>query len=316
MSTFHLIDIWRERNPSLADYSWNSNITLGIRFRLDFFLISQHFRTFVTKCNFSPSIQSDHSVINLDLDLYTNRRGPGFWKLNNSLLTDSEYTTKVKEIITGVINDYHDNNPSQLWEYIKYKIRDFSVRYSKKKAATRKKQEEDLLKEIAGLERTYYNLQIPENLKKLNDARLKLDTLYNYKLRGIIVRSRSRWVEQGEKNTKYFLNLENRHKSLSVIRKLTKAPGQCVMNDKDILDELSSFYTKLYHGVGCSPSLFFGNLHCPNFLTDDDASLCEGQHTIEECKTSLFSFKDDKSPGTEGLTAEFYKFFFRPILPT
>ena len=37
---------------------------------------------------------------------------------------------------------------------------------------------------------------------------------------------------------------------------------------------------------------------------------CEGLLTVEECKEALKNFSKNKSPGTVGLTAEFYSFFW------
>ena len=37
---------------------------------------------------------------------------------------------------------------------------------------------------------------------------------------------------------------------------------------------------------------------------------CGGKVTIEECTSVLNSFKENKSPGNDGLTIEFYKFFW------
>lgn len=42
----------------------------------------------------------------------------------------------------------------------------------------------------------------------LKEAQKEMLQLYNFKLKGIQIRSRARWVEDGKKNSKYFLNLE------------------------------------------------------------------------------------------------------------
>ena len=39
-------------------------------------------------------------------------------------------------------------------------------------------------------------------------------------MNGIITRSKAVWVEEGEKNTKYFLNLEKRNYNIKHIQKL------------------------------------------------------------------------------------------------
>ena len=41
--------------------------------------------------------------------------------------------------------------------------------------------------------------------------------------------------------------------------------------------------------------------------------MCEGKLTIEECVKSLNSFEPTKSPGNDGLTVEFYKFFWNLV---
>ena len=38
-----------------------------------------------------------------------------------------------------------------------------------------------------------------------------MEQIYDKKVEGIIVRSQARWLEHGEKNPKYFFNLEKRN---------------------------------------------------------------------------------------------------------
>ena len=37
--------------------------------------------------------------------------------------------------------------------------------------------------------------------------------------------------------------------------------------------------------------------------------MCEGQLTVSECFQVLLAFQNNKAPGNDGLSAEFYKFF-------
>ena len=43
----------------------------------------------------------------------------------------------------------------------------------------------------------------------ITDRVRKMDKMYEEEVEGIIVRSRARWYEHGEKNSRYFLNLGN-----------------------------------------------------------------------------------------------------------
>ena len=45
-------------------------------------------------------------------------------------------------------------------------------------------------------------------------------------------------------------------------------------------------------------------------LLDESSNLCEGQLTLSECYAALKEFENNKSPGSDGLTTEFYKGFW------
>ena len=48
-------------------------------------------------------------------------------------------------------------------------------------------------------------------------------------------------------------------------------------------------------------------------FTDEAKRTCEGALTLQECKAALKSFKLNKSPGCDGLPAEFYVEFWQEI---
>ena len=58
------------------------------------------------------------------------------------------------------------------------------------------------------------------------NAKNELENLYDNITNGIILRSKARWYEEGEKNTKYFLSLEKNNKAKSHIRKVFDSSGE------------------------------------------------------------------------------------------
>ena len=55
------------------------------------------------------SVHTEHKVIYLELlKSNNNDRGPGFWKLNSSLLKDEEYINQISELIMEKKQEYND----------------------------------------------------------------------------------------------------------------------------------------------------------------------------------------------------------------
>ena len=115
-----------------------------------------------------------------------------------------------------------------------------------------KKKEEQLEKEIAMFEKRLDNAcsndppvsqNVTERIKILKE---ELEKTIEYRTKGAILRSKSRWYNEGEKNTKYFLNLEKRHFKQGTINQLKLSDRVFVISDKDILSECESFYKDLY----------------------------------------------------------------------
>ena len=66
------------------------------------------------------------------------------------------------------------------------------------------------------------------------------------KVKDSVIRSRARWVKEGEISSKYFLSPEKKGQNHNVIKELKTAKGQTVHSDKDILKEAHTFYSDLY----------------------------------------------------------------------
>ena len=80
---------------------------------------------------------------------------------------------------------------------------------------------------------------------ELSSLQLELDKIYEEKARGAFIRSRRKWLEQGEKCTKYFFNLEKRNFELSSLCKLEI--NNLICEDvKGISQYVADFYQKLY----------------------------------------------------------------------
>ena len=107
-----------------------------------------------------------------------------------------------------------------IWDWIKYKIRAHARKYSQKKAKERNERGSKLEKEYTEAKQVFETNSNDLNGNNLNAAKDKLESFYDEKVNGIIIRAQARWHEHGEKSTKYFLNLEKRNHVKNHTRKL------------------------------------------------------------------------------------------------
>ena len=88
-------------------------------------------------------------------------------------------------------------------------IRGFTVKYAKSKAKRCKNDEVTLQNKINELKLE----SSPNNSQYLSDlyaAKLRLQKNMHLRTKGAILRSKVRWYDEGERNTRYLFNLENR----------------------------------------------------------------------------------------------------------
>ena len=155
------------------------------------------------------------------------------------------------------------------------------------------------------------------SLNELEDKRIQLEKIVEYKTKGAILRAKCRWHNEGEKNTKYFLNLEKRHFKNGVINQLKIGENAFATTNKEILKECESFYEKIYSSKIDAQEiernkLFFGGSTTKS-LDPEDREKCEGLLTKMECLQALKTMEPNKTPGSDGLPAEFYKFFWADV---
>ena len=90
-------------------------------------------------------------------------------------------------------------------------IRDFCTCFSKRLSKAKRKREIDLLCKLKQLnERLDQNHQDTNLVAEAERVRLELQKISEQKTKGAIIISRARWYEHGERNSKYFVNLEKR----------------------------------------------------------------------------------------------------------
>ena len=68
-----------------------------------------------------------------------------------------------------------------------------------------------------------------------------MEDVIRYQTEGAILRSKVKWYNEGERNTKYFHSLEKRHFTCNTIRNLKTEGNVRISKDTEILDEAKKF---------------------------------------------------------------------------
>ena len=311
-----LQDVWRYQHPDQRQFTWRDKV-LKVQCRLDYWLVAKELLHIMLNTEIKQSSLSDHSAIILTLQSKDyERRGPGFWKFNNSLLEDSTFVEQLQCLIPEYKKKYSNLADKGLfWDMIKMEIRGFCVRFSKRKSRMRRNIEKNLSDQIDALMKTLVTNRSKENIAKLYNLRSELNKIAEYRTKGAIIRSRTRWHEQGEKNTKYFLNLEKRQSAKTYISKLKSQDGQEITNSDEILNCQKLFYKNLYAAVPRKiqdDKLFFEDPNLPK-LKDADLEELERPLTKQECFETLKTCSKGKCPGSDGFTVEFFQQFWTAL---
>ena len=233
-------------------------------------------------------------------------------------MDDDEYLDMVRELYPLLREKFNDIQDKRItWELLKMEIRSATKSFAKRKATITNRREleiKELLEELDDTICNSDNLQnIERELKLFDNLKKQLEVIYEHKGRAAMFRSKCWWIEQGERPTKYFFNLEKKNYNKKVIAEIETENGEYITDKNQILSEIETYYHNLY---SCQSTATLSEFHqltqnigIPH-LTEEIRAKLEGPFTYEECKEALSSFSNGKSPGEDGFTAEFYAKFF------
>ena len=155
----------------------------------------------------------------------------------------------------------------------------------------------------------------PNNLASFDRKTQQLEELRKAKLKGNIIRSKAKWITEGEKTTKYFCSLEKRNFVNKIIPRL-ETGEETISDQGKILKETKKFYENLYkenHDLtDVNLDLELRDFDVPK-LSDKEKDSLEGLITYPEATNFLRNMNNDPSPGSDGFSAEFFKFFWKKI---
>ena len=118
-----------------------------------------------------------------------------------------------------------------------------------------------------------------------------------------------------EQNSAYFFGLEKYHGKFSLIQQLN-INDTVTDNPNSIAVFCSDFYRNLYKSKYCHQSTTtFLNSLIDTSISQDERKFCDDPITLQEITFAIEHCKTNKSPGVDGLSAEFYQAFTQDLAP-
>ncbi len=209
------------------------------------------------------------------------------------------------------------------WEIIKAKIRGATIgfgiqkkRESKNKVTVLTRKLEDISSSIS---QNKDNID-KDLVKQYFDTKKELDVLEANKVAGAQLRAKQKWIEEGEKNSKFFFELEKARGTSNIINRLRLDDNVTVDTPHEVLPVIKEFYQSLYTKdkgvteVEEKMDKFIENENLPQ-LGGHFKDMCDKKFSMEEMDNALKGLNTDSSPGSDGLTTAFYFKFWEILKP-
>ena len=243
----NIVEPWRLKNQDQKRFTWHRSEGNRSWSRIDYFLISEALVGWSDNCEIKPSILTDHSLITLNICPVETKRGPGLWKINNTILKDEEFCTNIREKIALIDRNFQHLDIVNRWELLKFELINEARYYSNEKGKQEKIRRFNLYKLLGEMQEEWMinpdDKDIVENMPRVKS---EIDYYLNEDAKRSAFRCKSRFYEEGNKMTKYFLNLERRNYVSKTMYQVRKKDGTLTKDYSEILNEQFNFYKDLY----------------------------------------------------------------------
>ena len=140
-------------------------------------------------------------------------------------------------------------------------------------------------------------------------------SIYPSKLRVLCYARRSGRQQKG-KDPRHISSGRKEFEANKLINAIRRSDGTVVSSTNDVLGVWPDFYVRFFSSQELSEvdqRPFLDSIE--HRLTSNESKLCEGDLTIEKCSKALSNMPSAKSPGVDGLPAEFYRRFWTLLGP-
>ena len=261
---------------------------------------------------------SNHELICSKISYWSSLNwGRGVWKNNTKLYRDEDLTQALILLWESNKNlpSLHNNLP-KWWAEVKYKIKLKFIEFSKYKVVLQKRaaqmQDQGLYNITLALNNRPYDKKL---VKEYNTAKEHVVKTRIQEVKEKILQGKAEYLMHGDKPTKSFFDKFKNRRENKGITCLKNEQGVEVHKINDILRVAENYFKNLFSGQSIRQEivdLFLSGI----FPKSSWVKLMEIlllPIEDEEIKDVIYGFLNDRCPGPDGLSIEFYKVMYPTI---
>ena len=203
----------------------------------------------------------------------------------------------------------------EFWESLKEVIRNRTIKFSKAKRKELSRERIRITNRLIKLKSKLVNgnLSVKPEILESESA---LNVIFRQELDGIKIRSRVQWIEEGEMPSRFFFKLGRERFDRNFVSLMYDSNGTEVTDRASLIRAHEEFYANLFSREEID--LFTQQELLSSLslrLSEEDRDSCEGLLSLTELTSALGNMSRNKSPGPDGLSAEFYSKFWNLLGP-
>ena len=310
LATLGLSDPFRLRNPKRRMYSY-IHTKDNSKSRIDRIYVNDENCNDVLSYKHIPTpFCKAHRMVTFTLK-EENERGPGFWKMNTSILKDRAYKILVESIVSDVISLGIDD-PIERWLVFTETVAIDTRAYCARKRAIERRLQMQYEMSIEKLEE---NPTLSQNIglhREYEYYTAKLSNWQRKQIEGHQARIKTQpRLEPGEPNISFFADLEKKESKKKSITHLMDTEGTLKYDTEGMKEIATDYYTKLFDikkTDGRTATRLLQNIK--KQINSQQKAYLDEVVTNEELDKVIPKLQKHKTPGPDGIPAEFYQEFW------
>ena len=308
IQSLELVDIHHIFLEGKKCFTWCNKA--GSASRLDRLYIPIHLYSTIVSIKSVNCHLSDHQCLKIDAQNTTANHKKSYWKLNVSVLDNPEYHTMIYNLWENWKKQKSTFTDLRLWwESAKIRIKQATQSFCSMLHSNIKKEKIRLTALLADLEQKISRKAENSVIQHHNNIKQQLNDLYKRELQVHLTTTQSQYMNESDSCTKYFFDLATVKKKKNNIHHLKTEEGVLLTDPQQIRHHIQTFYTSLYSPEEVDQKAIetlcgFVN-PIPSFL----AEALEEPISLDEIKKSIKDQNNNKTPGIDGIPADFYKVF-------